>query len=1473
MDGFSFLRVIKIMKRQALFIIGWILCSFLSLFSCGEGGKDIYTLCADSLNRSAYEMRYKNLDECERLATQALEAGRKYASVRAEALNNLAFCAFIRMDFDRSDSLLNEVFRTTGNELECLVADVGMMKICQRTSMNKEFYDYRNSAIRRIKRISEDHHALADPSFLKRFRYACSEFSITTAIYYYYLQQESQSLEAIHEIRVEEELRDDTAQLLYYYYMKGSGGMYEADTPEDIVVGEFDYLMDCLQLSHEQGYVYFEANASQAMAELLKSEDNYFLLKERRPGMMRVINRDDLPWEELVVRLGQKAIDLFTLYGDSYQISGSYRTLASCLNEQGKHEEALDCLTRALSFVNEHHERYYHCPDTADRLKPFVPMATTSIELQWINDNGIKTVPEWIARFREQLSVTYAALGMKPESDYNRNIYLDILDYTRQDKELESRYLMLERESDTLSVLLVIVVTGIILLVVLLWMWNHYWRKRNTLYISKLKDTLEITRLIIASIPDDAEDVDDIITSLKNQVNEKILTLVNADDMHIHVTGSSDEPLPGYNTVIPLQTAGNVTLGTWTICSQAPLPKDDKALLQVIAPYITWALENGLSLISLGDRRKLLEKEQYVYERHLIENKRQNVVKKACLFIVTGITPYIDRVINEVHKLIAYNYLADPAIKESKYRYISELTTRINEYNDILALWIKMRQGTLHLNIENFSLSGLFDVLLKSRRTFEAKNLTLEVKCPDVYVKADRALTLFMVNTLAENARKYTPAGGRVEIAAREETDYVEISVTDTGIGLSAEDVNRILGEKVYDSGKIGMQSAPDTDALLKNKGSGFGLMNCKGIIEKYRKTNELFKVCCFCIDSEPGKGSRFYFRLPKGVRKAMLLMWMAVGITVVGCTSSNQPTPSVDNEPMTQQAAVEDSLLKRADEMASYVYYANLEGRFHEALNYADSALVYLNTHYITCSGSQEPLMQLDGKGNAAELSWFAAHFDTDYYTLLDVRNEAAVAHLALGNLDAYRYNNNAYTSLYKQISTDYSLEDYCVRMERSTGGKWVAIILCIVLLVGLLLGYYLLYFRHLLAYRYNLEQVLEINRRAFTLPMEDGMGSQSLASRLVDGLFKDIHELIPVDALGMAVFRTEQQTLDMVFSSPEMDHDEIRHAISTCYHSQKPVVRKEWGLKCIPLCVTAGEERVGVGVLALMGVHDVEREDDSLMLELVASYLAVMVYHAVELVARKYHDIEVAHDEARRLQREENLLHVQNQVLDNCLSTIKHETIYYPNKIRQIVEKLNQGKYEGEERSQVETMAELVAYYKDVFTLLSSCASRQLEEVTFRRNEVKAVELANHAARYLKKQARKMGFDIDWQVEVEDVSLNGDSIQLNYLLENLIDEALTHTGNGRLELKARKDGNFVRFDFIDRRRTLTQEELDLLFYPHLSKINRKDEEVLAGTEYLICKQIIREHDEYAGRRGCRINAQQADGGGFRVWFTIPIR
>lgn len=55
---------------------------------------------------------------------------------------------------------------------------------------------------------------------------------------------------------------------------------------------------------------------------------------------------------------------------------------------------------------------------------------------------------------------------------------------------------------------------------------------------------------------------------------------------------------------------------------------------------------------------------------------------------------------------------------------------------------------------------------------------------------------------------------------------------------------------------------------------------------------------------------------------------------------------------------------------------------------------------------------------------------------------------------------------------------------------------------------------------------------------------------------------------------------------------------------------------------------------------------------------------------------------------------------------------------------------------------------------------------------------------------------------------------------------------------------------------------ELNQLFYPNLARMTSGEKGELRGTEYLICKQIIRDHDEFAGRRGCRINAEPAEGG-----------
>lgn len=1448
----------------------WLAVSFLSC----RGGKMADALYrADSLNRQAYEVRYKDWRLSEKYSLEALETGKGYSSVKAEALNNLAFCAFIQMDFERADSLLDEVYDETTNELECLVADVGMMKICQRTAMNKEFYDFRNSALRRMNRISEDEDAMKDADILHRFNYACSEFSITSSVYYYYLQQEPQSLQAINEIDIHQELANDTAQLLYYYYMRGSGGMYEASTPEDVVVGEFDYLMDCLMLSHEQGYVYFEANASQAMAELLKNKSNYDLLLEKRQGMMRIVNRIDLPWDELVIAFAENALKLFKQYDDWYQVSGTYRTLASCYNELGDHETALKYLKEALGYVNLHHEKFYHCHDTLDRLKPYIPEATQSIELKWINAEGIMTVPEWIARFREQLSVTYSALGMKPQSDYNRNIYLDILDYTRQDKELESRYLALEKESDMLNMLLVLVMGVLVVFIALMVYLNHHWRIRNAHYVGRLKETLEISRLITASVPSDAEEIDDVVEAIMESVKNKLMSLVGASDMRIIPLEEGTKVVdPGENEFLLKDSKGEV-IGIWKVELPLDIKKEDRALLEVIVPYLSWTMENGLAMILLGDERRRLEKEQYVHEQHLVENKRQNLIKKACLFLVQGITPYIDRVVNEVHKLTSFNYLSQHKIKEEKYQYIGELIERINEYNDILALWIKMRQGSLSLNIENFALNPLFEVLQKGRRNFDLKMQTFSVEPTDVWVKADKALTLFMINTLMENARKYTQQGGSIQVYAREEESYVEISVQDNGPGLSKEDVELILHEKVYDSGEIGIRTSSDVENLQKNKGGGFGLMNCKGIIEKYRKTNELFRVCSFQIESKLGEGSRFYFRLPKGIRRMMGMLLFFVSILFTGCSHGNMTADNDSLDSILVDSIMNDSLLMEANRLANRVYESNLDGKYSDALSFADSTLACLNAHFLKHADIVAPLLQLIGEGSSAELEWYASRFDTDYYTLLDVRNEAAVAYLALGELDAYRYNNQAYTSLYKQISVDDSLEDYCNRMKLSSINKMIAIILCIALLVALLVGYYLLYLRYRLNYRFGLEQVLEINRKALGVPVTQQEDSRFYIRSLVQVLAKEMNELISLDVLGIAVTMEGKTELDFVFSSEDEAEEEMRLEMFRAFETKNIDWNAEKKLWCLPLCVDVVGESRCVGVMGLRCAFLSGKEDDRLMLELVTGYVANLVYNAIELVAQKYRDIEAAQDESRRVLREENQLHVQNMVLDNCLSTIKHETIYYPNRIKQIIERLRGMEDVHEERKQVETMSELVTYYKDVFTILSSCASRQLEEITFRRGVVDTRELGDAAHRYFKRVTRKIAIPLELDIQTEPVSMVGDMVQLKFLLENLINEALTYKLAGRLELHMFKEGNFVRVNFIDRRQEYTQEELNQLFYPHLSRMKHQGEGVLTGTEYLVCKQIIREHDEFAGRRGCRINACPASGGGFMVWFTIPAR
>ena len=1437
-------------SRFPLYIIGIVL--FASFFSCTDMVPTKEVRLIDSLNGKAYAYRYRSLDSSYKYANEAYRQVNFYKSGKAEASNNLGFCAFMAMDFDRAEALHKEVYKLTKTELELLIADIGLMKICQRTAMNKEFYDYRNSALRRMKRIREESDLFVDRHEALRLDYAFTEFFIVSSIYYYYLQQRQEAIASLNQIP-EDEVLADTNQLLYYHYIKGSASLVEATKPEDRKMREFDQLYITWRTAVQTNHPYFEGNGLQGLANLMVSRNNFELFRTRRGY---ALDQFGFPVDSLLpLRMAQRALEKFREYNDLYQIAGAYVSIGKYMNEHGRYTEALDTLAKALDCVNQHHMLYYHhAADTLDKLHVFVEGDTTYTGVPWIMQEDVRTVPEWISRIREQLSVSYAGLGMKYASDYNRNIYLDILNYTRQDKELESRYLSLEADSRQMTLVLSLVIVGLVLVVILWWFFNKRSKIRNQVDVERLQRILTLCRDITSSIPMNVP-----------LIQQGIDQLFGKGRLQLEI------PEEGKAALVPLHR----------------LNRDEKALVHVLEPYIVWAADNEQMVEALSDERMQLEKQRYVYEQHIAGNKRQNLIKKACLAIVNGINPYIDRILNEVHKLTERGDIDNAKIKKEKYQYIDELVTTINEYNDILALWIKMKQGTLSLNIETFSLNELFELLGKGRRAFEMKNQKLEIEPTTVMVKADRALTLFMINTLAENARKYTPEGGTIKVYARITEDaYVEISVEDNGRGISEEDVAHIIGEKVYDSRVIGMKNAADPEVLKENKGSGFGLMNCKGIIEKYKKTNDLFRGCVFDVESELGKGSRFYFRLPSGVRKAMgvLLLCLLLPLGMVSCLHDPIPPMLQDGDSIVvvMDSAYED-LLDVASDYANAAYFANVDENYELALQYIDSAMLFLNEHYEKYARPDRPhrYMKLVGEGTPAEISWWNELFDSDYHVILDIRNEAAVAFLALKQLDAYSYNNSAFTDLYKLQGEDQTLEAYCRQLERSNTNKTVGIILCFVLLIVSLVGYYFLYMRKRLQNRLNLEQVLEINQKVFAAslvrPQEQENAEalqreestlKEIPQRIVDEAFGSVNELLTIDRMGIAVYNETTHRLEYA-SRPGQEMPEM---VEQCFSAGEYL--SEQHLQAIPLMVEAGGEHQCVGVLYLERREGTEQETDRLLFELVARYVTIVVFNAVVKLATKYRDIESAHEETRRASWEDSMLHVQNMVLDNCLSTIKHETIYYPNKIKQIVGRLNaQNLSETEEREAVETMTELIEYYKGIFTILSSCASRQLEEVTFRRTVIPVQELLDAAGKYFKKLMKNRPERIELEIEPMEAKVIGDVNQLRFLLENLIDEALTVREDGVIRLQARKDNEYIRFLFTDTRREKSVEELNQLFYPNLARMTSGEKGELRGTEYLVCKQIIRDHDEFAGRRGCRINAEPAEGGGFTVYFTIPRR
>lgn len=1020
----------------------------------------------DRLNDVSYSYHYRNLDSTRAYAKRALELSQNYDDGRAEALNNLAFVEIARMNYARAFTILTSIPEQTDNQIEQLVSDVQLMRLCQRRSENKNFYHYLQHAQDCLKRIHED-EGLLDERQRARLIYARSEFAIVYSAYLYYLGQLRQSTEALMSIDAGGDVVRDTAQLLAYYYNVGSGGILSGTTHERVVQAEFDNLMRCYLLSRQYHYRYWEANSLQAISEHLQNDDDRRRLTADNLQEIDFVNVDQMPDSLLSGNLAQRALTLFEAYGDVYQISGAWRTLSTSYRNIGDYNSAYACLTNALE-----------------------------------KDTAINAAPDLVASIREQMSIVCSAMGDKQRSDYNRNIYLDLQERTRQDRQLEARA---EQLSFSLRQLDFMIVAVIVLIAIIIGLLSYFG------YLRHKQRRMVSTDKLLAPL-------DEWKQKCEAKYEEKQEEIEETED-------------------------------------EASMKKSQK---------------EHYGEISVEQRTKIM--------------------------IASSVVPLINRLTREFDIVSEEN--CTPESRDEHLAYAGQLVDSIAECNQQLTKWIRLKQGGLQLNIKSFMVKDVFDVIRRNATDYLRHGITLHVDDNDAVVKADPVLTLFMVNTIAENARRYTPEGGEVKVTAEEADDYVEISIADNGSGMSKEQLDGLFTRKII----------KDSTNDKTEGGHGFGLINCKGIIDKYRKTSSIFSVCSISAESEVGQGSRFFFRLPKGVKRMLTVAVLLVCQCVMTLASTERFNNIADME-------------TRARAYADSAYNCNIKGQYKRTVVFADSCIRLLNRIYperIPNASRRKRLMTLNGDypAVAAELQWFRDSVKANYGTILDLRNETAVAALALRDWNLYSYNNAVYIQLFRECSADNTIASYVKTMQQAESNRSVAMIMLIVMFVSIFPAYYLLYYRHRMYYRLCVDKIAEINRVLTdeTIPSEEKL--------------KRIDTLWPEDSPGKNAKRTADRR-------PK----ELHNVVKAIRNSVE---------------------------------EDLNRE-------------------------REMHEQEeLAKDALRRQTMECDRLYVSNSVVDNCLSSLKHETMYYPSRIRQVLD--------GGELTQegLVSLRELANYYRMLYTAL---------------------------------------------------------------------------------------------------------------------------------------------------------------------------
>ncbi len=229
-----------------------------------------------------------------------------------------------------------------------------------------------------------------------------------------------------------------------------------------------------------------------------------------------------------------------------------------------------------------------------------------------------------------------------------------------------------------------------------------------------------------------------------------------------------------------------------------------------------------------------------VSERELAEQSRREFSANVSHELKTPLTSII------ASAELMRNKLVKPEDSERFLWYIEEEGRRLLELIEDIIELSKLDEGR-NLPKENFELSELVkDAAEQLRDSAEERDIRLELELEPCIIEGVPGLAQEIAANLIENAIKYNVEGGSVNVSLKSENEKAVLKISDTGIGISAEDKDRVF-ERFY---------RVDKSHSKKTEGTGLGL--------------SIVKHAAACLnaevrlESEPGKGTEITILFPK---------------------------------------------------------------------------------------------------------------------------------------------------------------------------------------------------------------------------------------------------------------------------------------------------------------------------------------------------------------------------------------------------------------------------------------------------------------------------------------------------------------------------------------------------------------------------------------------------------------------------------